>query len=514
MGAFTLLLGAGVYFGLQAIRNSAPKRQESQTRTALNEPGKSSNETRSLVKPETAGRLRSVGDSDVPPSVDASGTPPSANKTTLPQPVVNPQAFDLKPDDESKSSAKPAQMVAPATFNSTTPAETADGQMFGSNGVEQPIPTTIKPELGSNEKIREVATTETSTMRESKQDNLKQETQDEDSVKSEEELDEPFDGFPESVELPPTESTDEVILATLKRSSIHLLGMELRSGEGIGKGRISFALERDETTKRQWTLLAKKSPRDSGDPVGQFDFDKASGQINFHWLPKAASSRIANYVRNCAVKMKLGGSSRTLGLRSPVIVPDLKLTRRKPSANVEAEIEWLPDPERITVELLPFTKFGLPKTWIEPAIVQSGTPVIVHFHEAASNRFMWLQLDTSIRKKMSLDLKLMLKHADGTIQPITREGDVKKLESLLKKAAVSTQQEYNANKDVVAPKGKITKFKDYVAKLKSTARKTLRQSEIAGENITIVEHFYDRPIPMRVMFRTDDYQIVLLESAP
>ena len=176
-------------------------------------------------------------------------------------------------------------------------------------------------------------------------------------------------------------------------------------------------------------------------------------------------------------------------------MPDLKLTQKKPSANIEREIQWLPDPERIDVELLSFKQAGLPKTWIEPAIVQPGTPMIIHFHEAASNRFMWLQLDSSIRKKVSLDLKLMLKHADGTIQPIARGSDVKKLEGLLKKAAVNAQQEYDANKDVVAPKGKITKFKDYVAKLKSTAKKTLRQSEIAGENITIVESFYDRVIP-------------------
>ena len=132
------------------------------------------------------------------------------------------------------------------------------------------------------------------------------------------EPDDPFDGFPKFFDRPATESTDEVILATLKRSSIHLLGMELRSAEGIGKGRASFDLERNETTKRQWTLLEKKSPGNNGAPVGLFDFDKASGQIKFHWLPNAASSRIANYVRNCVVKMKLGSSSRTLGLRSPV----------------------------------------------------------------------------------------------------------------------------------------------------------------------------------------------------
>ena len=202
-----------------------------------------------------------------------------------------------------------------------------------------------------------------------------------------------------------------------------------------------------------------------------------------------------------------------MALRSPVRV-DLKMSRTKPSATIEADLEWLPNPELLTVEVLPLKQVGMPKTWIESAIVQPGTPAIIHFHEAASNRFMWLQLDSSIRKKVTLDLNLMLKHADGTVQAITRAADVKKLQTLLQKAAVKAQQEYDANKAIVAPKGQITKFKDYVAKLKSTAKKTLKQSQIAGENTTIVETFYDRVLPVRLIFRADDYQVVLLESAP
>lgn len=323
---------------------------------------------------------------------------------------------------------------------------------------------------------------------------------------------EPFDGFPKFVDLPTTESTDEVILGTLKQSSIHLLALELKTAAGIGKGKTDFSLERNETTKRQWTLLAKKTPRNKGDAVGQFDFDKPSGQIKFHWLPEAASSRIANYVRNCALKMKLANTSRTLALRSPVILSDLKLTRDKPSAKVESAIEWIPDPKQLTVELLPIKKSGFPEIVIESPIVQPGTPSIIHFHKAAGNRFMWLQLDTSIRKKANFDLRLMLKHADGTVQPIARSNDLKKLVTLLRAAAADAQQEYDANKDITPPKGKVTKFKEFVAKLKSNAKKTLKQSEIARENIQIVESFYDRGIPMRLMFRTDDYQIVLLES--
>ena len=138
----------------------------------------------------------------------------------------------------------------------------------------------------------------------------------------------------------------------------------------------------------------------------------------------------------------------------------------------------------------------------------------IHFHEAASNRFMWLQLDTSIRKKVNVDLRLMLKHANGTVQPMKRSKDLPKLAELLREAAATAQQEYVANKDIKAPEGKITKFKEFVAKLKSTATKTLKQSQIAEENINIVASYYDRMIPMRVMFRTDDYEIVLMQSAP
>ena len=520
LGAVTLLLGVIVYSGVHAIRKMAPERSTSQTQTAMQESGKSKNHHRSLLGSKSLALLDSTGDLKVvtdragEPSGNALNAQQSTPNLTLPPPVVNPDAFSPKPDVQSNRPSKPVKMADPATFNSTSTVQTGVAKVSGVDRGKQPTlavmksDPVLKEKTPANDLDRNAA--DTSAVPKVKQDNS-QENADEKEGKAPGDL---FAGFPASVDLPPTESTNEVTLATLKQSSIHLLGMELRSAEGIGKGRTSFDLERNETTKRQWTLLAKKSPRNNGDPVGQFDFDKTSGQINFHWLPKAASSRIANYVRNCALKMKLGGSYRAMALRSPVKLTDLKLSRKKPSATIEAEVEWLPDPELITVELLPFKQSGLPKTWIEPAIVPPGTPLKIHFHEAASNRFMWLQLDTSIRKNVTLDMNLMLKHADGTIQPIKRESDTKKLEVLLKEAAVKARQQYDRNKDIVAPKGQITKFKDYVAKLKSTAKKTLKQSQIAGENITILESFYDRALPMRVMFRTDDYQIVLLESAP
>ena len=521
LGAVTVLLGVLVHFGLQAIRKSAPARPVSQRQTSLQQAVTTSTRNRSLLSPQTVARVSSPKDTNMleqlagKPPRDVTEILPLTNETTLPPPVVNPSAFGPKPDGDSKTVGTRSLTSALPKSANTAGDQTYTDRMFETNKAEPPIQSDAKTEPDPREKEPAAGfggnAAVSSTKPNAAQDTAQTDSQSEADEKQESE--DPFDGFSNSFDLPITESSDQVILATLKRSSIHLLGMELKSAEGIGKGRTSFALERNETTKRQWTLLAKKSPRNNGDPVGQFDFDKTSGQIKFHWLPKAASSRIANYVRNCVLKMKLGSSSRTMALRSPVRA-DLKMSRTKPSATIEADLEWLPNPELLTVEVLPLKQVGMPKTWIESAIVQPGTPAIIHFHEAASNRFMWLQLDSSIRKKVTLDLNLMLKHADGTVQAITRAADVKKLQTLLQKAAVKAQQEYDANKDIVAPKGQITKFKDYVAKLKSTAKKTLKQSQIAGENTTIVETFYDRVLPVRLIFRADDYQVVLLESAP
>ena len=499
LAAVTITVGLLAYFGLQAIRKSAPSRPSSQNQTALQDRNDSTIRHRSLIGPKTMGLLdpSDLVTNQAGPSPNGTPVVP-ATQPLLPPPVVNPNAFGPKPD-ESESSPK----AAAETSKSTVPA--AGQQAKRTEGTDKPPSTSTKSDS--------VPMAKTPSKNPSTKTSAKSKTQKNNAQKPKNaEPPEPFDGFPKFVDLPTTESTDEVILGTLKQSSIHLLAMELKTAAGIGKGKTDFSLERNETTKRQWTLLAKKTPRNKGDAVGQFDFDKPSGQIKFHWLPEAASSRIANYVRNCALKMKLANTSRTLALRSPVILSDLKLTRDKPSAKVESAIEWIPDPKQLTVELLPIKKSGFPEIVIESPIVQPGTPSIIHFHKAAGNRFMWLQLDTSIRKKANFDLRLMLKHADGTVQPIARSNDLKKLVTLLRAAAADAQQEYDANKDITPPKGKVTKFKEFVAKLKSNAKKTLKQSEIARENIQIVESFYDRGIPMRLMFRTDDYQIVLLES--
>lgn len=324
----------------------------------------------------------------------------------------------------------------------------------------------------------------------------------------------PFDGFPDSVDLPATETVENVVVAEIKQDSIYLLGMTLRSPEGVGKGRTNFELRRNETKKQQWSVIAKKSPKSDGDPVGQFEFDKPTGQIRFRWLPEAADSKIANYVRNCVLKLTLADDSWTLALRKPLSLPDLKLTREQPFAQLDSAIKWLPNPSRTTIELLPTRAAGLPKTWLDPAIVQPGSPSAIHFHEAISNRFMWLQLDADTRNEAKFDLRLMLKHVDGTVQPIARSDDLKKLAELLLAAAATAQQEYLTKNDMVAPYGQKTKFRDYVAKLKSKAAKTMKQSQIAAENIAIIENFYDRVIPVRVIFRSDDHRVVLVDTSP
>lgn len=505
-----LVLGLIGHFGLQAIRQTAPSRPSSQDQTA----SRQTNGSRSLIGPNAAALLDSplgLG-TEALPDIEGqpqgktpadSALPPSPD---LPTPVVDPNAFQPKPEkkDRLRKENSPTKTVPV----STAPVDGVESASEPPAKAPVSKPQNSKPEAPAKKANPDSAAapkrTKPQVNKNPKAANPKPAPQ---------KTPKPFDGFPEFVDLPPTESVDEVVLAEIKQSSLHLLTMEIRSAEGIGKGKTSFELERNEKTKRQWTLLVKKTTRSEGEAVGEFDFDKASGKIAFHWLPKAAESRLANYARNCAVKVKQGSESRTMALRSPVALADLKMTSKEPSAKATAESEWLPSDELITVELLPLKERGAPRVFFDPPIGEVGEPLMIHFHKAASSQFMWIQVDSSIRnRRITLESKLMLKHADGTVQPIDRGADVKKLETLLREAAAAAQKEYTDNKDKVAPKGQRTAFKEFVGKLKSKATTTQRQADIAGENVTIVQSFIDRVLPVRVMLRAENYETVLVDS--
>lgn len=502
------LIGLVGYFTYRGFQRSSESRKPLEQPSAMRD---ASEQVASTKVDE--GNLAAQPDSTAKPET-STGSPDDPQIDRAPMRSLFPSAYDSM-EDESQNASESDPIDQPAVSETDQSDDISTSSKPSTRAQEKP---SLDPMPRESAKLAQKKS-ESSLVPEEQQAADKAETIDtekatEKGSDQESESSGPFDEFPIAADLPTTDSTDEVVLAEIQQTSIHLLGLEIRSPEGIGKGRTNFDLKRSETNKQQWSLIAKKTPKSNGDRIGQFDFDKPTGAIKFRWLPAAADSKIANYVRNCVIKLTLANESRTLALRMPLPLPDLKLTREKPFAQLDSAIEWLPNPELIIVELLPTKSAGIPKTWLEPAIVQPGTPSAIHFHEAISNRFMWLQLVTDVRKQATFDLRLMLKHADGTVQPIARSDDLKKLAELLRGVAATAQQEYLANKDLVAPYGQKTKFKDYVAKLKSTATKTQKHSEIAVENIAIIENFYDKVIPLRVIFRSDDHQVVLVDTAP
>ena len=522
-GAVVVALAS--YFGYRAVRQSPVSNKPSENQTAMRDTGNTASPKRSLIpnRPTAdAGSPQPELDSDTNASTDFAARPKpqqnaapasDTNDFVTSQNNRKPETRQDKTPSKQVTAAKARRFPNPAVsdpFSESRSADVRSDEQPSKDTQASGNPTLTSPPSGSLTKSGEPSVSEIGRVAESP--SKPDATTDLGSNASK--TTRPLQGITAAFDLPATTSTDEIVLAKLDLNSIHLLGMELRSNEGIGKGRTNFQLQRDETNKQQWSLIARKTARSNGDPVGQFNFDKASREFRFHWLPEAEKSSIANYARNCVIKLTLGDVTWILAMRKPLSLPDLKLTSKEPFAQLDSAIGWLPNPDQLSIELFPTQLAGLPKTWLEPAIAKPGSPLAIHFHEAVSNRFMWLQLNTSFGKATTFDLRLMLKHADGTVQPITRSDDVQKLAELLVQAAKTAEDKYLANVDVVAPYGQKTKFKDYVAKLKSTAKTTLKQSQIAAENVGILDNFYDRVIPLRVMFRADDYEVVLVDTAP
>ncbi len=330
--------------------------------------------------------------------------------------------------------------------------------------------------------------------------------------KKEEEATGPFDRLAETVDLPNTESLDAVELGKIKTGSTYLLGLELIAPAGIASGKTTFVATRAPKNKQRWNLEVKRNPRAKGKTIGKFQFDWETERLDFQWTEDAARSKFANNIRNAGLKLTVASESRTIGLRKPLKLEPLTLSAKTLAGRADCMIDHLPNPEMITVELLPWKAAGMPETWIEPAIVPVGQSAVVHFHEAVSNRFCFLQINTNMRKKVSLETQLVLKHAEGTLAPVRSQAELKQLAASVRQAAAEYAQEYNAKKDLQAPKGKITAFKEYVAKVKSNMTKAQKQTTIAQQNIEILSTVYDRAIPAQIIFRSGDHRVVLADT--
>jgi serine/threonine protein kinase len=318
----------------------------------------------------------------------------------------------------------------------------------------------------------------------------------------------PFKNFPTTVSLPATEDQTERKIGELKINNRYLLGAEILAHETISRSKTTFVMDRDPADNQRWIVTGKRNERDSGEPIAAFR--KTDSAFFFKWLPAALENKQAGYLQNCLIKLVIPDQTGWLKLRSPVVVEPMKLTESEFSAEMVADLEFLPDPEIIAVEIM---DSGVPETALSPNLIEfeQNLPGRILLMPKDPEAFVWVQVDAAFKSRFRAQAEVKV-HAAGRVQSVKNMNMLLDLESGLKIQHAVALNEYNSKKDLPAPKGMKTKYEEAKAELLKASEIAQAQAVQGSQYVQTLPKFFDQPIGIRIVAKIDGHEIELLQT--
>jgi serine/threonine protein kinase len=326
----------------------------------------------------------------------------------------------------------------------------------------------------------------------------------------------PFEDFPRYVDLENISDASPQAIGKIHFPPNILMAVELVSGDAISRSKCLFELERAPNDKQRWFANFRKRKAAPAIRVGEFF--KQDDTFYFQWDPAAANDEDHNYLRNCALKLVGNNEKSTfLFLRAPLEIEGLALAQENGIARVETDIQWLPDPDYLKIEVIPMPYQGIPKSFMFPPdrLVEKRQPVIVFFSEQEKDRFFYLQVSADVKKSLKLQSALMFNALDGSNPVVADPKFIENVANQITHLATVTNAAYEQIK--VAERPKDMKYDDF-EELKKGYKKSAETAQ--AQKVTLLEYanmlptLYGKTIPLRVYFELDDMQIELARSSP
>lgn len=327
-----------------------------------------------------------------------------------------------------------------------------------------------------------------------------------------EDLSKPFKKFPRLTGLPVITDTNEFKIAPLKINPAFLLGAEMICEDGIHRSKLIFELVRSSEDKQKWMVEVKRRAKDKPEIVGAFR--KSEDAFFFQWLPEAAESKYAEYLRNCYVRLKTpDGETHFLTLRKPIRIADLRYSSENMSNIREVEIPAMPSLKNIVVELVVPRVKGLELSAARLGI-EPGLPGIVALkrHES-KDAFMWIQVDGGLRSKLKLQSSVMAKYG-GRVTEMADLNDISNFISVLKRDADrlgAMNQAKQKEQPKPNQKGQLDREK---AEFNTRATKARSAFNKAIEYKDILTKTANKPIEVRVYAKFGNLQTQLVVCDP
>ena len=321
----------------------------------------------------------------------------------------------------------------------------------------------------------------------------------------------PFQAVPETIDLPASDDTTDLKISDLVVDKRYLMGLELLGEPAISKNKLTFALERSATDKQLWDVTLKRRRNDDPTPVAQIQ--KTPTELKFRWLPAAADLPDANYIRNCKLKLSAAKEFGWLGLRKLVDIENFRFPEDKTSVKEEIDLKWLPNPNVLKINLLPFKVEKDEAVSFLPREVGKRNPGMIFFREKDDLRFFFIEVSADARAKLRMQAEMFVILPNGTPQPLKRPDNIvqfaQTLENRMKSAMVLSQGAAATKRPSSISAADFNKQKKSFA---DAAKLATIQSTVVKDYVEIVKHLTGRKIPFEIYFEMEGHQITLARS--
>lgn len=332
----------------------------------------------------------------------------------------------------------------------------------------------------------------------------------------------PFKDFPTgSVELPALmaesgpapDAFNPVTLGKLHVDPKALVIVNLMGGDGAMKGKFRFVLEAAEngTAERDWEFFLREGEAETGG-TKLAHLALKGDDLSFQWQQEAASQPAAPHLVNCLMRIATGPKNQLVALRKPIMAAPMKAEIMKANAKGRWDIPYLPDPDKVKVELTFDPTFPKQRIEGQPVLDADKGKMTVWFGNTPEEQTLAIKFESAVRKGIEISL-----------EPQFRIGSVGKPERLstasLKKAqqiaAVSQTQTFGA---VQMMKGQAAKKNDELTKTRvaqleeqlATIQRATQQLE--AMKMVVEQINAQGQINARVYYQTDDGAVDLLRT--
>ena len=322
-----------------------------------------------------------------------------------------------------------------------------------------------------------------------------------------------FAKLPLALDLPPyaADQAGQRHLLGRIQSGKDLLGIEFLPLSGFAPRGGAFSVERDSDDVTTWHV--RYANRSTAEPETIARFSKTGDQFWFEWVGQPAAAGKVNGFRNGLLRIRTPTESQLCQLRAPVTLDPPVLTMKKPQFREEFPIGDLPETEYLLLEIKPFSKEVFPDLNTETGLELNArqTTTEVFFHRDVFQRVLAIRYEFRPGTRTRLDAGLYVNGPDGFVH--YRDRTFRQLGETVAALQARTAAEKQAADAYEAPYGQKTKHADYVKELSKQLDLINAQVESYRLATDRVPQILDRPIEFRVLFRTEEGEVLLAATS-